>query len=298
MDGLLLIDKPAGWTSHDAVGFIRRAIGEKRVGHTGTLDPAATGLLLILVGKATRLAVYFDGDEKEYRAVMKLGAETDTQDAEGEVIRECPVPALDADMIEAAFEGFRGNISQIPPMYSAIKQGGQPLYKSARAGVEVERAAREVTIGRLQLEGFAEDEIAFSVRCSKGTYIRTLARDIGEALGCCAHLKSLSRTVVGGYRLEDSAGIADKPAGQLLRDRIIPFSDMLRDMPAVVLDEAAARGVKDGRQPGREQMDDVPAVKPNEAVRLVSGSGELLAVAEAGPDPGGPVPFRLKVVLV
>src|SRR5512143_2656237 len=153
MDGLLLVDKPAGWTSHDAVAYVKRALGAKKAGHTGTLDPDATGLLLVLVGKATRLARYYEEDGKRYLGVMRLGAETDTQDASGRVVRECPVPELTAGRVAEVLDGFKGGLTQTPPMYSAVKVGGRPLYKSARAGKDIERKPRTVTIEAIGLVG-------------------------------------------------------------------------------------------------------------------------------------------------
>ena len=296
MDGLLLIDKPAGWTSHDAVNFIRRSIKEKRVGHTGTLDPDATGLLLVLVGKATRLARYHDDDEKEYVCVMTLGTETDTQDASGSVIEELPVPELGREDVEAIFGRFKGEISQTPPMYSAVKVGGQPLYKLARKGEEIERQARTVVIRELEIISAEPPEITFRVVCSKGTYIRTLCSEIGRAMGTRAHMKTLRRTTAGGYPVAGALDISDKPAGEIISGRVIPVSEMLGHLPEVTVDDEAAAGVKDGRRPAAHSIT-ATAGHPAEGspVRVTDASGRLLAVGEYG-GPAGEV--SLSVVLV
>jgi len=227
MDGLLLADKPSGWTSHDVVGYVRKTLGIKRVGHTGTLDPDATGLLLILVGKATRLAKYHERDAKRYTATMKLGAETDTEDAWGSVLGECDVPVLDDADVEAVFARFIGDIEQLPPMYSAVKVGGRPLYKSARRGEVVERKPRRVTIHHLKLSALDRDTVTFEVVCSKGTYIRTLCSGMGSALGSCAHMSALRRTGAGDYDVEGAVDIGARPDRDALEAAIIPI-DRLR----------------------------------------------------------------------
>ena len=212
MDGLILIDKPLGWTSHDAVSFLRGLLKEKRTGHTGTLDPAATGLLLVLLGKATRLAKFYGGNKKEYTATVKLGCETDTLDAEGKIIREMSVPALDRRKVEEVFSRFTGEIEQVPPAYSAVKIGGEPLYRQARKGLMVQAPPRRVVIDSLELLELSGDELSFHALCSSGTYIRSLARDISEALGTCGHLVQLRRTAAGLYKVEDALSLEPKPA--------------------------------------------------------------------------------------
>jgi len=296
MDGLILVDKPAGWTSHDVVSYLRGALREKRTGHTGTLDPAATGLLLVLVGKATRLARYYEQDDKEYRAVMSLGSETDTQDAEGKVIKECPVPELTRESVESVFAKFTGEISQTPPMYSAVKRNGRPLYAHARAGVEVEVSPRKVFIRGI---GFVEMEgplVTFDTRCSKGTYIRTLCKDMGEALGSCAHLLTLRRVSVGGYKVEDAVSIEGKPSGDDIIKYLTPLDKILPGLPSAVVNGPAARRVRDGRAPAREEAvmpDALPAGAP---LRVFDEDGNLLAMAESTGEHD--MPLLLKVVLV
>ena len=295
-DGLILIDKPAGWTSHDAVSYIKRALGVKRAGHTGTLDPDATGLLLVLVGKATRLARYFDGDDKGYEAVMRLGSETDTLDASGRVTRTCPVPKLSGADMEAALRGFVGEISQVPPMYSAVKVEGKPLYVSARAGEEVGREPRLVTVRSIRLVSFDGTDAAFSVDCSKGTYIRTLAADIGIALGSCAHIVSLRRTSVAGYSVDGALRLDDRPYGEAVEAEVVGLDNVLTGLPWARLTDAAAEGLKVGRQPGVEDLLDTGGdAAPGRPVRLMDGGGRLLALAETGDAGAAP---RLKVVLV
>ncbi len=294
MDGLILVDKPEGWTSHDAVSYIRGVLEEKRVGHTGTLDPAATGLLLVLVGRATRLARYFGPDDKEYLAVMRLGAETDTQDGEGKVIRECHVPALTASDVLAVFARFTGEISQTPPMYSAIKRGGRPLYAHARAGRTVEVGPRRVFVHRLELTRLDGPLVEFKTLCSKGTYIRTLARDMGEALGSCAHLFSLRRTHVGGHRVEDAIPLAGRPGAEEILEKALPLTEMLPGFPSVVVNDSAARRVGDGRAPAREDMAAFPeGLETGAPVRVLGPDGRMLAVAEATSEYGDPLVLRV-----
>jgi tRNA pseudouridine55 synthase len=189
-------------TSHDVVALVRRRLGIKKVGHCGTLDPLATGLLLIVIGKGTKIQDLLMSEDKEYSGTMILGVSTDTQDSAGTVIQERPVPSLDETAIRAAFDKFAGDFYQMPPMVSAIKQGGVPLYKLARQGKTVEREPRLVHVYRYSIDRLALPEIDFTVLCSKGFYVRTYAHDIGEELGCGAHLKNLRRTKSGRFSVE------------------------------------------------------------------------------------------------
>ena len=207
LNGFFVIDKPAGVTSHDIVAMVRRAIGQKKVGHTGTLDPFATGVLPVAVGEGTKTIQFLDESEKEYRAVLRLGIATDTQDLTGEVISERPWSHLESGDLERLVPQFIGTLQQLPPMFSAIKQGGVPLYKLARKGIEVERETREVEIHSLSFDWIRLPEACFTVRCSRGTYVRTLACDMGEALGCGAHLLELRRTRSGLFREEEALSI-------------------------------------------------------------------------------------------
>ncbi len=201
-DGVLLVDKAGGMTSHDVVALVRRQLEIKKVGHCGTLDPLATGLLLLTLGRGTKIQDLLMSEDKEYVGTLTLGASTTTQDREGEIVEERPVPELDEAQIRAAFEKFRGDFYQMPPMVSAIKHGGVPLYKLARQGKVVEREPRLVHVYRHTIDRVALPDIDFTVLCSKGFYVRTYAHDIGETLGCGAHLKNLRRTKSGRFLVD------------------------------------------------------------------------------------------------
>lgn len=199
LDGVLLVDKATGMTSHDVVALVRRQLGIKKVGHCGTLDPIATGLLLITIGRGTKVQDLLMSEDKEYVGTMTLGASTTTQDREGDVVESKPVPELAEADIRAAFDKFRGDFYQTPPMVSAKKHGGVPLYKLARQGKVVEREPRFVHVYRYSVDRISLPDIDFSVLCSKGFYVRTYAHEIGETLGCGAHLKALRRTKSGRF---------------------------------------------------------------------------------------------------
>ena len=203
MNGILLVDKPAGWTSMDVCAKLRGVFNERRVGHSGTLDPMATGLLVVFLGRATRAVEFAEADEKTYETAIRLGLTTDTQDTTGNALASCEVD-ITCEQFDAALEDFRGDILQVPPMYSAIKVDGKPLYKVARKGGEVERQPRRVTVFSLERTGTLEGDITFSVRCSKGTYIRTLCHDIGVSLGCGGAMSALRRTAAGPFSIENA----------------------------------------------------------------------------------------------
>ena len=216
LDGILLVDKPQDWTSHDVVNFIRGRYRLAKVGHGGTLDPMATGLLVLLLGKCTKLSDQVMTGMKTYTGTYTLGATTNTQDADGEVEETFPVPTdLDREALEQVAEAFRGDIEQIPPMVSAIKKDGKPLYKLAREGKVIERDPRPVTIFRYDLTRIDLPEIDVEIDCSKGTYIRTLAHDFGARLGCGAHLSALRRTRSGEFSVSDAVTIEDLRAWDL-----------------------------------------------------------------------------------
>ncbi|MFK7800798.1 MAG: tRNA pseudouridine(55) synthase TruB [Anaerolineae bacterium] len=202
LEGILNIDKPAGMTSHDVVARVRRAAGMRRVGHSGTLDPMATGVLVVCLGRATRLVEYLVGRPKTYFGTVRLGQTTDSYDADGKILSEKEVPELTADIIESLLEQFRGDILQIPPMVSAIKKDGKKLYELAREGKTVDRPPRPVTIYQLDLLKVESPEITLRIQCSAGTYIRSIAYDLGELLGCGGHLSSLRREQVGEFGLD------------------------------------------------------------------------------------------------
>jgi len=248
MDGILVVNKPQGWTSHDVVARVRRLTHQKRVGHAGTLDPMATGVLLVCLGRATRVAEYLMASDKTYRAVVRLGVETDTYDAEGQVVATRPVD-VDESALRGALQKFVGEIDQVPPMYSALKREGKPLYKLARQGVEVERAARRVTIHDITLREFMSPDVTIDVRCSPGTYIRSLAHDVGAALrgACGAHLTALTRLASGSFTLDDAVRLEDLTDLENLSGLLRPLDAALQDLPALTLDADQARRVMMGQ---------------------------------------------------
>lgn len=219
MDGILIVNKPSGITSHDVVDFIRRKFNIKRVGHAGTLDPMATGVLVMLLGKATKLSNTFTSNDKEYVAKVFFGKKTDTQDAFGKVIEEKDINSLDIEDIKKALDNFKGEIEQIPPMVSAIKYKGKKLYQLARSGKTVKRDPRKIKISDIEILDFNFPELTFRVRCSKGTYVRTLCEDIGKSLGVPSHMSSLVRSASGDFLLEDSKTLDD-----VNEKDIIPYS--------------------------------------------------------------------------
>ena len=246
LSGLLVIDKPVGPTSHDVVGRVRRAAGTRRVGHAGTLDPLAGGVLLVCIGRATRLVEYLVGLDKVYETTVRLGQSTNTYDAEGDVTVERPIE-VDTAAIIAALEAFRGPIRQRVPPFSAVKRDGQPLYKSARRGEAVELPEREVTIHALDLLAYEPPLLTLRMAVSSGTYVRSLAHDLGEALGCGGHVVALRRPSVG--RFADSMAIAlDDLTPESLRGRLLPPEAAVAHLPRVEFDEAAAAELGFGRR--------------------------------------------------
>ena len=229
-DGVLLVDKAEGMTSHDVVALVRRRLEIKKVGHCGTLDPIATGLLLLTIGRGTKIQDLLMSEDKSYSGTLTLGASTSTQDRQGDVVETRPVPELSEEQIRAAFEKFRGDFYQMPPMVSAKKQGGIPLYKLARQGKVVEREPRLVHVYRYSIDEVALPDIDFSVLCSKGFYVRTYAHDIGEVLGCGAHLKSLRRTKSGRFDVDLAITVDDiknKPREEISK-RILSLPEVSR----------------------------------------------------------------------
>lgn len=207
IEGLLLVDKPGGITSHDVVHRVRRKLHIRRVGHAGTLDPMATGLLVILVGRATKASQYLMGADKVYEGTVRLGVTTNSQDADGEVLATAPVPEFAPGRIEEAVGSFLGDQYQTPPMFSAIKVGGVPLYKLARKGEEIEREPRFIRISKLEILGFEPPELRFRMHCTKGTYVRTFAHDLGQRLGCGGHLNALRRVASGVLSVEQAIAL-------------------------------------------------------------------------------------------
>ena len=226
-EGVLLVDKPRGPTSHDVVGRIRRLYGTRRVGHAGTLDPMATGLLVILVGKATKASAYLMSQDKAYEAELTLGVVTDSQDAEGEVRETHPVPPLDEAAIRAAMATMLGDQYQTPPMHSARKVNGVPLYKLAHKGLEVEREPRFIRVESMDLLRWASPTLAFRTRCTKGTYVRTLGHDLGRKLGPGGHLSALRRTASGSHTVEQAVTLEalEQLSPEARRARLIPLAE-------------------------------------------------------------------------
>ncbi|RKH09798.1 tRNA pseudouridine(55) synthase TruB [Corallococcus sp. CA047B] len=274
MDGVLVIDKPLGPTSFDVVRQVRSLLKVKKAGHTGTLDPMATGVLPVCLGEATKVAGYITEGDKAYDAVVRLGVETDTQDAQGKATSQSPVPPLTAAVLEAVLAPFRGTFEQVPPMYSAVKIAGKRLYELARAGEEVERASRTVTVHELVLRDFSADRLTLSVRCSKGFYVRTLAYDIGRALGCGAHLEALRRTASGPFTLARALPLGDLASlsRETVAGRLVSLGDALTELPLVRVGAEDAKRVSHG----------VPVeVSPLPGkVRVLGPDGALLAMAE------------------
>jgi len=253
VDGVLVVDKPGGMTSHDVVAAVRRIAGHRRVGHAGTLDPDATGVLVVCLGRATRLVPYLQASTKTYDARVRLGVETTTLDASGEVTAQRDASAVDEVRLCEALKSFVGEIEQVPPMVSAVKVGGERLYKKARRGEIVERPPRKVQIHDIVLEDFEPGpraEAAFLVTCSSGTYIRTLAADVGERLGVGAHLATLRRLASGRFSLEDAVELSKLRelgvAGQLAEAILTP-AEAVADYPSMTVDSQAARDVTNGR---------------------------------------------------
>jgi len=281
LSGILNLDKPRGMTSHDVVDRIRAAIGVRRVGHAGTLDPAASGVLLVCVGQATRVTEYLMEGRKRYDAVIHLGLSTDTDDAEGQVIRSQAAVDIGREQILEALSHFEGRIEQMPPMYSALKHRGQPLHRLARKGVEVGRRAREVEIYDLRLVEWAPPLARLLVECSKGTYIRALARDLGEKLGTGAHLARLTRLSSGRYTLEDAISLPE--AERLLSsgwglEILHPLDEALLGFEAFRLDEDTAERVRQGQQVEGPQ----PVKGP--LSRAYGPDGRLIALLQYDPE--------------
>jgi tRNA pseudouridine55 synthase len=284
LHGILLVDKPPGLTSAAVVARVKRTLGCRKVGHLGTLDPFATGLLPVCLGEGTKVAQFLAGGDKRYVGEIVLGVTTDTLDCTGTVIATGPVPRLDPRRVAAAVAALSGDLMQTPPMYSALKRDGVPLYRLARAGHEVVRAPRRVHIARFEVAQVVRDRLAFAVTCSKGTYVRVLAHDLGIALGTGAHLSSLRRTAFGAFELRAAVALerlaAATPAGT---SALLSPSAALAGYRAVVADGVTIDAIRHGRQRGLRALGAPRAAC--EVVRVESAAGELVAVAEASADP-------------
>ena len=274
MNGIILVDKPCGWTSHDVVGKLRGILRERRIGHSGTLDPMATGLLVVFAGRATRAVEFAEADSKEYIAGLRLGVSTDTQDTTGNVLNTCETLPSKDELIAAA-NGFLGEISQIPPMYSAIKINGKKLYELARRGEIVERSPRKVTISKLELVGEDKCDYILDIHCSKGTYIRTLCSDIGDKLGCGGCMSSLRRIKAGVFSITQAHTMEQiQAAADLggLDGIIIPVDTLFADKPNLTVNEFEEKKLRNGNTIKTKSADGT--------YRVYSESGEFLLLAE------------------
>ena len=284
-NGILIIDKPQNWTSMDVCAKLRGVLGEKRIGHAGTLDPMATGVLPVFVGRATRAVQFAETGEKEYEAFLQLGLTTNTQDIWGEVLEKRPVPAEAGEKLQALLPRFTGEIEQVPPMYSAVKIGGKKLYELARKGVEVERKARRVTIHSLELLGEkawrgedapppTENAFFLRVRCSKGTYIRTLCHDMGEALGCGGCMAGLRRSEACGFPLSDAHSLEEVISHPHPASLLIPVDKLFSQLPSLSLKGPAEKKVRNGVTLS------APKLKEGQ-YRLYGENGDFLALSQA-----------------
>ncbi len=292
VQGIVLLDKRPGITSNTALQEVKRLYQAAKAGHTGSLDPLASGLLPICLGEATKFSAFLLNADKVYWTELRLGETTTTGDAEGEVLERRPVPPLNAGRIEQVLAAFRGPQTQLPPMYSALKHQGQPLYKLAREGKEVAREPRAIVIHRLELLEHEGARLVLEVACSKGTYVRTLAEDIGEALGCGAHVTALRRLGVGPFRVKDAVTLetlqaaGDSDGLDALDRCLLPMEAAIQDRPELRLSEDAAYYLRKG------QAVLVPRAPTEGLVRLYQGNGEFLGIGEIMDD-GRVAPRRL-----
>jgi tRNA pseudouridine55 synthase len=278
--GILLIDKPAGMTSAGVVDLVKRLFKVRKIGHAGTLDPFATGLLICCINHATRIARFFLHKEKTYQAVLRLGIETDTGDPTGTVISEKKNPLFSRDTLIEVFSKFEGLIEQIPPPYSALKYHGTPLYRLARKGTPVQKEPRKVLIQKLEVTRIDASEIEFSVRCSAGTYIRSLGMDIGKALGCGGHIKELRRTECNGFRVEDACSISEleiyTEKGSWA-EKVISMRDALRDIPECRADSYLMKKITYGNL---ITSNEIPPPQNDSLIKIIDGDNRLLAILD------------------
>lgn len=271
MNGIVIVDKPQGWTSQDVTARLRRVFGTRRIGHGGTLDPMATGVLPVFVGRATRAVEFFEHAEKTYETVLLLGKKTDTQDVTGTVLEERAVDVTKSQ-VEEVLTRFRGEIMQVPPMYSALKVNGQKLYELARKGKQVERQPRPVTVYELTVLSFENNRLSLRVRCSKGTYIRSLCEDIGQALGCLGCMEALRRTQAGEYRLEDAVALEDLLESSTPESCLRGMDTMFARYPAVKLTANQEKRCRNGNSFTRPMSDGI--------YRAYGENGEFLMLAK------------------
>ena len=303
ISGFFVVNKPRDWTSHDVVQKVRRLLGKGvRVGHLGTLDPIAQGVLVLCVGKATRLAQYLQAWDKEYQVVLKLGEATDTQDATGRVTSTASLEGITEERIREAFRRFEGPIVQIPPMYSAKKVKGRPLYRLARQGIEVSRPPKAVVIHRLSVERVALPWVTFSAHCSTGTYMRTLCHDVGQALGVGGHLYALTRTRTGPFRLEDAVSVDElvrlAQRGELEK-ALHGLRDAMQDMPPLQVSRLGGAKMRRGQPLVLGDLEKQPPDAPEGTVyRVETSAGTLLGLARRVLGSGGQALFRVERVLL
>jgi tRNA pseudouridine55 synthase len=293
--GVIVLDKPADMSSARAVSKVKRLLGAKKAGHTGTLDPFATGVLICCINQATRLARFFLQGDKTYRAVLRLGVETDTQDATGRVVAEAAVPAIGGDRLAAIIKEFEGRQLQLPPVYAALKHEGTPIYKLARQGKPIQKPARPITVAAIRITTIDLPDVGIEVTCSSGTYVRALCADIGRAVGCGGHLKQLRRTVNSGFTIEQAVTLADleRMAGESERDSVlIPMDMALGSMPTFVAGSETLLRVTQGQSLStahipRAQIR-IPAERRlDEHIKVVDDAMKLKAVLKIRPDDRG-----------
>jgi tRNA pseudouridine55 synthase len=281
VDGVIVVDKPRDWTSHDVVNKMRRLAGTRRVGHLGTLDPAATGVLPLVIGRATRLAQFYVRNDKIYEGVIHFGYATTTYDAEGEATSPEVAVSLDRDALEKLLDQFRGPMSQVPPAVSAKKIAGRPAYELARKNLPVELAPVDVEVYSLEVLGIEGCEASVRVHCSAGTYLRSIAHEAGQALGCGAYLKSLRRTASGDFKIEMARtleALAQLSGEGKIADSLIPAAQLLPDFPFELVDSITAGQIRNGRD---FRVSPFQIKKGSRFVKAVTAGGELIAIGEA-----------------
>lgn len=290
LNGIIVVDKTEGMTSAKVVAEVKKITGATRVGHTGTLDPFATGVLICCVNQATRLARFFLHGSKRYEGLLRLGSTTDTQDGTGRIVATAPVPKLDQASLENLFKRFEGRQMQLPPVYAALKHEGTPLYKLARQGRPVQKPARQVTIKSLCILQVALPDVRFEVACSAGTYVRTLCHDIGQSVGCGAHLAELRRTESCGFSLEGAVTLDALKAmstAEQTGETIIPMAEALKEMPAFRADDEMAAHISHGRPLAPDSFTGGDSAGcPSDHLKVLDRENRLRAVLEWSPDKG------------
>ncbi len=283
INGIIVVNKPQNWTSHDCVAFMRKHIGIKRIGHTGTLDPMATGVLPVCVGTATRIMEYLDLDYKTYMCSMKLGVTTDTEDIWGSIISKNSIDCITREEVEKVLYTFTGEISQTPPKYSALKVNGKKLYEYARKGIDVDIKSRNIFIKSIELKGFENDEIEFVVTCSKGTYIRTICKDIGEKLGCGGTMTSLVRTSSGNFKIEEALDIEEikKMDREAVLMKLLPTDYPLTHFGKIKLTKKDTKDLVNGKLLSKEKAQKIADSLYKEMYNIYY-ENEFIGVAQMG----------------